>query len=410
MATTLGGIVEWYEIFLFIHWGDLFTRIFFDDGNGSVFFDTLFIFFLGFIGRPIGAMLFGGIGDRLGRRISFLSSITLMIFPSIIIGFMGLWILPSSGYSVAIALCILRFIQGMSAGAELPGAMCYLIEIAPPSKRAFYCSFSFFGPQIGILISLLETYCFETYFSKEFVENYGWRISFIIGGTIGLFALFCRNLLEESPVYKTLKEKKQISHKPLKESLAHSLKIFLGFFGSLLAVVGFYMISIFIDVYFIWEFNITKIHNLLIAMGIMVISTATLPLFGRLGDRFPIRKLLSISAFGVVLLSIPLYFWSSIYVVLVILALLTVLLNVHFAILPAYIAELFPSSIRYTGIALSFSVCDSLVGGGTPWIAGLFTEKMGIVSTLATFILVASLISLATFILTKKEDLKITNT
>ena len=409
-ATILGGIVEWYEIFLFIFWNELFSKLFFNNNTKLAIYNILFIFFFGFLGRPIGAVFFGDIGDRFGRRLAFISSIALMVLPSILIGLMGLWILPSSGYAVAITLCLLRFIQGMSAGAELPGAMCYLIEIAPPNKRAFYSSFSFLGPQIGILLSQLESYFFETHFSKHFVENYGWRISFIIGGIIGFIALFSRQYLQESPVFKTLKEKKLVSHKPVVESFEHGPKIFLGFFGSLLAVIGFYMLSIFIDVYFSSVFSIRKTNILLISICVMGFSTATLTLFGRLGDRFPIRKLLTLSAIGIALFSLPLYFWTSIYFVLFIIAFLMILLNIQFAILPSYIAELFPSSIRYTGIALSFGFCDSVIGGATPWIAGMLTKKAGVVPTFTTFIFIASLISLGIFLITKKNELKITNT
>lgn len=275
-AITTGGIIEWYEIFLFIHWNELFKHLFFKDHPDLAIYNTLFIFFVGFIGRPVGAIFFGNIGDRLGRKLAFTGSIALMIFPSILIGCLGWGVFPKSGIPVTIFLCCLRFIQGMAAGGELPGAMCYLSECAPKSEKSHISSFSFLGPQIGVLISQLETYLFSTKFSNEFIETFGWRISFIVGGVIAFLALLFRTKLEESPDFQTLKAKALTSHKPIADAVSYWKKLLGGFLSTILAAVGFYMFAVFIEVYFHDVFNINKTDNLLISMAMMALSTATL--------------------------------------------------------------------------------------------------------------------------------------
>jgi len=409
-ATIIGGIIEWYEIFLFIHWADLFSKLFFQENGKLAILNSLFIFFFGFLGRPVGATLFGNIGDRFGRKSAFIGSIALMVGPSILIGLM----LPGlSGISVAIFLCVLRFVQGMAAGAELPGAMCYLVECAPREERAYICSFSFLGPQIGILISQLECYFFDRNFSPEFIETFGWRISFMIGGVFAFLAIFYRRKLEESRGYKILKEKNLTSRRPLIETISnHWRELILGFFASLLAVVGFYMFSVFLEIYFNNVLKISKSDNLLISIGMMALSTATLTLLGRLGNVFKIKSLLTWSALGIMILSLPFYVsakMSSVLFTTILELMILFCLNMQFAILPSFIAELFPTVIRYSGIALSFSLCDSIVGGITPWLAGLLTDQMGAVLTFQIFISIAALVSFAMFLLVKEKRLKMRN-
>ncbi len=318
------------------------------------------------------------------------------------IGCLGWWFFPKSGISVIVFLCCLRFVQGMAAGGELPGAMCYLSECAPKNEKAYICSFSFLGPQIGVLISQIETYIFETRFSHEFIERYGWRISFILGGTFAFLALLFRTKLEESPGFQALKEKALTSRKPVIDAIHYWKKLLGGFFSSLLAAVGFYMFAVFVEMYFDEVFNISKSNNLLIAMSMMVISTATLTILGKLGDKFSKKHILILSSLLILALSVSSLIFYRTFFAIISIFLFLFLLNLQFAILPVFISELFPDTIRYTGIALSFTLCDSIVGGATPWLASLLTKKIGAVDTFLNFTIAGSIISLVAFYLTNK--------
>lgn len=402
-AITFGGIVEWYEIFLFIHWKDLFAKLFFDGDPLVAAKNILLIFFIGFLGRPVGAMAFGDIGDRFGRKITFIASIILMAGPSIGMGCLG-WLLPGTGVKVIITLCILRFIQGMAAGAELPAAICYLAECSSKKQRAYICSFAFLGPQIGIILSLIESYFIENFAPENFVESYGWRLSFIGGGFLALIALFLRNRLEETSEFEELKAKKLTSQRPILDSLSKDwVEIAMGFLGSILAVIGFYMITVFIEYYLSQALNTSKSNGLLLSLFLMVFSTSTLTLFGKLGDRYKPHKLLKWSAIGVLVSLIPFSIANTTYIIPAALLILC-FLNVQFAILPSFVAELFPTKLRYTGLALSFSFCDSVVGGAAPWLANMLTAKIDSFPTFVTFVALASLVSLPVFI--KRERMR----
>jgi MFS family permease len=181
LAVSAGGIIEWYELFLYVYWTPLISRIFFaNDSSFLASLKMLFVFFIGFLARPLGGVWFGHIGDKEGRKVSFIQSILLMTLPSFAIALMPTQLL---GMATPIILCIIRFLQGLPAGGELPGAMCYLAESTDTDKqRPFLCSFSFVGPQIGVIIAMLECYFLEHYCSQEFLLTYGWRLSFLLGG------------------------------------------------------------------------------------------------------------------------------------------------------------------------------------------------------------------------------------
>jgi MHS family proline/betaine transporter-like MFS transporter len=408
-ATTIGGIIEWYELFLYVYWSPIISKLFFSNDSHSVAtMKTLFVFFVGFLSRPIGGLLFGHIGDRLGRKRAFFISIVAMTIPSFILGFF-----PFSGklgLFNPLILCVLRFIQGLPAGGELPGAMCYLAECAPQQKRSFTCSFSFFGPQIGVIISIIESYFLETFLPRASLESWGWQLSFNIGGLLGLLGAFLRKRLEETPAFLHLEEKRKVLRKPIIETiLRHKKDLGFGFFASFLDVVGFYMFSIFLGIYFNNVLKISETKNLLITLCSMVLSTITLPFLGMLGDRFKIKRLLIISALGMIIFSYPFYLsasHSSIIFTLVFQLILMLFLNMQFALLPRLIAELFPTSTRYTGIGLSFNLCDSVIGGIIPIVAFYLTDAIGNVATFVLLINIAACISLITFTSVKNAQLR----
>lgn len=394
----IGGALEWYELYLFIHWSEVFAKLFFQGNTTLSTYNVLFVFFVGVLGRPVGAVLFGNIGDRLGRKVAFTYSIALMVVPSFLIGSIG-WVLPATGISVAIILCVLRFIQGMAVGAELPGAMCYLAECAPKNERSFICSFSFVGPHIGILVSQLESLFLEMYFTRDFIETYGWRLSFMFGGLVALFGVIYRYRLAESPKFELLKEKMHLSKNPITESISkHWRKLLDCFLALLVSVIAFFMYTIFIEVYLGLFIETKRTYALLLGMFITSSQIFTLPFWGMLGDKYSIRKMLIYTSLGMLFLSLSLSFLNSVLAIAMIALFILICLNIQSALMPCYIAELFPTAIRYTGIALSFTLCDSLIGGGAPWVGGLLAQKIGIKSTFVIFTSISAMISLYVFI------------
>jgi MHS family proline/betaine transporter-like MFS transporter len=371
-AVTLGGILEWYEIFLYIYWAPQISELFFAKSYGNVaLIDTLLVFAFGFLARPIGGLFFGYIGDRFGRRLSFIISIVCCTLPTLVVAFIPSY--ASWGIASQLILSITRFLQGIPAGAELPGAMCFLSESAPKKNKYFITSFAFIGAQIGGILGILECVLFEHFMSPDNLLSYGWRLSFALGGLLGLLGFYLRKNLNETPEFSSLEKNDHILKKPVYEAFIHYKKpMFMGFLISIFEVVAYFMVAVFPTIFYGQIFEISSTQNFLTTSLLLILSAVTIPLFGKIADRFPPKKLILAGSASAVLLSIPLYLsivnsnftWTIIFQCLLIFS-----LNSQFALLPGILSDLFPTKVRFTCLGFSFNLCDSIIGGLTPIIA-----------------------------------------
>jgi MHS family proline/betaine transporter-like MFS transporter len=172
LAVTIGNLLEWYEIYLYVYWAPIIAKLFFifESANTNLIF-TYLIFALGFLARPLGGLFFGRLGDRIGRKKAMVLSIMMMIFPTFVTG-----LLPTCsqvGCFAPFILAIMRILQAFPAGGELPGAFCYLYESSQPENRRYLSSFRGYGYQIGILISTIECFLLEKYLSPEDLMTWG---------------------------------------------------------------------------------------------------------------------------------------------------------------------------------------------------------------------------------------------
>lgn len=406
-AVTVGGILEWYEFFLYIYWSPIIAQLFFQtDSEIVALINTLFLFFVGFLARPIGGLFFGYLGDRFGRKFSFMITIVLMAMPSMITAFVPTY--AQIGIAAPILLGTLRFLQGIPVGGELPGAMCYLHESAYLSHKKFTTSFTFFGPQIGVIISLLECFFLEKYLSPEDLLSWGWRLSFLCSGLFGLSGFFLRSKLKETPSFKHLEEEKKVLNNPIVEALKyHKKNIYLGFTAAILEASGFYIFSVFTGIYFIRLGIISKFENLVSTIAILFVGAGLILLFGRLGDKVKIKRLFIGSTFALTSIALILYFFNSHPTktnIIIFESLFMGILSIQTALLPSMFCELFPNRVRYSCIGLSFNLCDSIVGGLTPIVSLYFVRASENITSFMLVIIVAALISLSSFCLIKYRE------
>lgn len=368
---TLGSLFEWFEVFLYNYWAPLMSRNFFE--LSIPFAELLYAIIIlctGLIARPLGGVIFGYIGDKWGRKISFLTSIVLITLPSLAIAFMPSF--SSWAYASLIYLGFMRFFQGIPAGGELPGALCLLSEGANPERRQYLCSYLFVGPQIGQILSMILCFSLENYLTHDQLLSWGWRFSFFIGGLIGISGFLFRRKLHESQAFKNLQTEHKIEQNPLRDSFKfHKKNMALVLLISIFEVLGFFLIYFYLFQNATEILNIKKPHVIYVYLLYLIILTIIMPICGYIGSKFYLKFLFKLSAFGVILLSLPLYFaikTGNYFLIFLFLSLIILMFTIQFSLLPSFIANLFPTKVRFTCIGFSFNIADGVIGGTASFI------------------------------------------
>jgi MHS family proline/betaine transporter-like MFS transporter len=380
LPITLGSMFEWFEVFLYNYWAPLMAQNFFDlTIPFAEFIYAILILGTGFIARPFGGIIFGYIGDKWGRRTSFLLSIVCITIPSLGVVFMPSF--SSWAYASLVYIGLMRFLQGIPAGGELPGALCLLSEGASPGRKRYLCSYLFVGPQIGQILSMLLCFSLEKYLSHEQLIDWGWRLSFFIASIIGIIGFFFRRTLHESKAFENLKTEHKIEQNPLRASFKnHKKNMLIALFISLFEVVGFFMIYFYLFQNATEILKINSSYSIIIYAFYLIILTIMMPIFGSIEEKYKSRSLFKLSAIGVAILSVIFYFSilnNSVLWMFILLSIIILFLCIQFSLLPSFIAGLFPTGVRFTCIAFSFNITDGVIGGLVPSIGGWITNLTG---------------------------------
>ncbi len=380
LPITIGSMFEWFEVFLYNYWAPLMSESFFNLSLPlAELIHAVLILSTGFIARPIGGLLFGYIGDRWGRRTSFLISIIAISIPSLAVAFMPSF--SSWAYGSLVYLGLMRFFQGIPAGGELSGALCLLSEGASPERKRYVCSYLFVGPQIGQIFSMLLCFSLVKNLSHEQLVSFGWRLSFLISGIIGVIGFLARRRLHESKAFETLKIRNQIELHPLRESFNHHKKMMaIALFLGVFEVTGFFMIYFFLFENSKEILKISPSNKLLVYSLYLIALTIIMPIFGKIGNQYKNKLLFKTSAISILILS-PLFYLSisriSVIWIFILLSLIIAFFCIQFSILPSFISDLFPTAVRFTCIGFSFNITDGVVGGIIPDIGNWLIKTTG---------------------------------
>lgn len=258
-------------------------------------------------------------------------------------------------------------------------------------------------------IHVSQVLLMEKYFRSEFLIENGWRISFLIGGLIGIFGYFLRKKLHESAPFLHLKEKHAILKNPIKHSLKnYKTKILIGFFISIFEVVGFFLLTFFLVENAEKILKLTLIQNLIMNIFVLTITMLLLPIIGKIGEYYNNKSLLIWSTLGIIIFSLAFYFTtlkSLTILPFIFLGIVMLLLCVQYALLPSLIANLFPTSIRFTCIGMSFNICDSFIGGISTYLSFIIVKFTGHWASFILLLPIAGLIFLVTLPFAKEKKL-----
>ena len=367
--SSLGGVLEYYDFVIYIFFAHVIEKLFFADSSEYVAtLKTLAIFSVGYLIRPLGGILFSHFGDRYGRKIVFLLTVFFMAVPSLAIG-----LLPTTaqiGTLAPLLLLLFRMMQGLALGGEIPAAITFVAEHVPGPRRGFALSTLFLGINMGLLFGSGVTTAMTSIFPEEELLAYAWRIPFILGGLFGLCSIFLRRYLHETEAFKSL-HKQDIQRVPLVFLFQHSAKnVFRG-----MSIVAVSSVSIFLYLY--WpqylhkylHYDFTQLMRIN-TVGTLVLSF-TILLGGLLADRFGYRRVYLIATGALVILTYPLFMAFNLQN-MGWLIVSYMLFSIVFGLIPASYAvmltNLFPTAVRYSGVAMSYNLSFALFGGLSPII------------------------------------------
>lgn len=382
---SLGGSLEFYDFIIYGIFVQYISAQFFPTDDPYVSLILSFsVLALGFLARPFGGAVLGILGDRYGRRPVFIGSLGLTTLATIAIGLLPNY--QSWGIAAPLLLVAFRLVQGICLGGELPGAVTYAVEAAP-ARAGLACGFIIFCVNVGVLIATLVNLGIQYALPPQDVADYGWRIAFLLSGVIGLISFALRRKLEESPEFVNLHGK--ATRHPLRELMRHHGRSVLVAAGVAAIIAGFNgMLYGFVPAFLVKTLHYPAPDVALAMTVALVVSSIGLILAGWAGDFVPGRLILRAGALGMVVVVVPLFALMANHgaSIVLILSLLSLVFSLASGIWPSILAGLFPTQVRFTGIALSYNVSVTLLSGFAPLAATALIAQTGMNAAPALYI------------------------
>jgi len=373
LGVSIGNLLEWYDFGIYGTLVPIISSLIFPSSNILVsILYTFIVFGVGFLFRPLGSVVFGHFGDKLGRRTSLLLTFWIMGFATLFTGLIPTY--SSIGILSPSLFMLLRILQGFGAGGEWGGVAAYLAEMGGENRRGFYGSFQQAFITTSLLIGSLSGVII-TSFGQSFVNSIGWRIPFIAGGIILIpISAVLRIKLPESELFAEVKAKGKIAKLPLAKAFTRNIKSSLFvLLGTLLWTVSFYIMLTYLPSYLnkvlLVNLNQSYVIN---SIGLLVL-TLFIPIWGYVSDKIKSRKALALTgSIGFTLLSYPVFLMMqsrSFPLILFGVVLMDFFISFLSGSLVSWFAEVFPTNDRYSGVNIPYNIAVAIFGGFAPTIA-----------------------------------------
>ncbi|WP_158968130.1 MFS transporter [Chachezhania sediminis] len=366
---SLGGGLEFYDFVIYAVFADVIGQTFFPSGNAVANLLAAFtVFAIGYLARPFGGIVFSHFGDRFGRKGMLRLSIAGMAGATILMGLMPGY--AQIGIAASIIFVLLRIVQGLSLGGEIPGAMVLITETMP-ERRGLACGFLFLMINIGLLLAHAVQWALVSGLDQAQILSFGWRIGFLVGGAIAFLGFVMRKRLSESPAFAEMESE---AHKvPLAQLLQNNMKGVIA--GVFITGLGAAIVSMFYLYFDTYATTLLKFPQAPIAtaslVGIIVFSLP-MPIAGWIADRTGRPKLPTLVASVLLLVTVvPLYMWieKGAGNVMGAMLVLSVLAAFAWGPTPAVLTEVFPTDVRFSGVAFTYNLGFAVFGGLTPLVS-----------------------------------------
>ncbi|MBQ0826190.1 MFS transporter [Streptomyces tagetis] len=380
-AAFVGTAIEWYDFYIFGTAAALvFGKVFYPDiAPGAGVLASFATMWVGFLARPLGGIVFGHMGDRVGRKNTLVITLVMMGVATFCIGLLPTY--GQIGFAAPALLVLLRAVQGLAVGGEWGGAVLMATENASEKKKGSAGMWVQQGSPAGSILATLMFLLVGTLPDQAFL-TWGWRVPFLLSALLVVVGLVIRLKVEESADFERAKERDDVVKMPLMEVLRTAPGVVaLGMGASIMGIAAAYFNNTFVLSWTTTELGVGRQTMLNILLVIAVLQFLLQPLAARLSQRFGAVRVMAGGLTLSVLIVVPMFLLIStanpllITVGLILPTLGTVL---YYAMLSSFLASVFPANVRYTGVSLAYQLCSSLIGGATPLIAQTVLINTGV--------------------------------
>ena len=382
LGSALGNAVEWFDYGVYGYLTIFMAVNFFgsEEGDGGLGVTlTLATLALSFLVRPLGGIILGPLGDKIGRQKVMVMTVTMMTVATGAIGLLPT--ISSVGILAPILLLVCRLVQGFSAGGEYGGAAVYMAEYAPDRRRGFFGSFLEFGTTTGFILAAIVCTSLTTIVGDQAMMDGWWRLPFLLTVPLGLTALYIRTRLHEPEVYAEASESSEITKSPIRDVFRRNWRQIVVLMGFVVLLnVAFYLILGYMPTYLSTQLDHSTAQGNWMLVGIMAMMLVAIPPMGALSDRVGRKPLLLAAAAGYALLSVPaimLLGIDNLFLQFVGLAVLGLLLVILVASVSSTLPALFPTAVRYTGFAIGYNFSTAFFAGPSQTLANHLVETTG---------------------------------
>ena len=388
MAASAGNVIEWYDFYIFGSLATILSVKFFEKSHPvAALLSTIALFTAGFLVRPLGAFVFGWLGDMVGRKYTFILTLVGMALGTGAIGLIPTF--DQIGLAAAFILFALRMIQGLCLGGSYGGAITYVAEHVPEARRGYYTGWLQTSPTLGIVLSLIVIIATRTYFGEKVFNDWAWRIPFLCSFFLLLVTMYMRRNFEESPVYQEIKAKGKTSKNPWREAFLNPANLKFVVIATIVVLgegVVWYS-SQFWALFYLQ--TVSKVDTLsssfIVGIG-LIIGTPSLVFFGWLSDSIGRKAVILGGFFLAAVTYYPLYTWLGAVsqpgninypIAILIIAILVCYVGMVYGPIGAFLAEFFPARIRYTAVSMPYMIGNGWGGGLVPFITTAAYQSTG---------------------------------
>jgi MHS family proline/betaine transporter-like MFS transporter len=405
-AGSIGVFVHWFEWAIYAYLASTIAVVFFPQQDSTAALLSVFaVFAISFGVRPLGALVFGTLGDRIGRKKTLSIVILSMSAATLVVGLLPTY--DAIGLWAPVLLVAARVVQGLAAGGEFGSAAAFLAEYSPRKHRGFGVSWLEFGSLLGFLAASLVVFVLTSVMDAQTIADGGWRIPFLIAVPMGIIGFYIRSKIEDTPEFRSLEQLDNIPQSPVKEVFTRHWKQLLQMSGlEIMMHVTFYVVLVYLLTYQEKVLGFDAGTAALLSTAASVAGLILVPLVGALSDRIGRKPLLIAAAISLVVLAYPLFVimhsgtsWAGIVSTIGLGIILALSLGVH----AAAAAELFPTRTRQTGLSVAYSITAAIFAGTVPYVLTWLIAQTGNDMMPAFYLILVGLVGLAA-VLSMKES------